>query len=113
MEECGYIVRELTELKIFDDVMLEALIEYSETDRVGAAADFARMAIIYEEGGFYIDLDFWLEEWDINIHRIFDFFGFKYLEFGNYVLTTWGFLSRSNHPIHKNYIDEFKKNYKL
>eukprot|EP00347_Sterkiella_histriomuscorum_P022458 403338414 len=114
MEESGFIVRELTELQIFDDVMLEALIDYIETDRVGAAADFARMAINYETGGFYIDLDFWLKEWDMNINKIFDFFGFKCGEFvTSYVLFTWGFLSRAKHPIHLNYLTEFKKNYLL
>lgn len=61
--------------------MLEALIDYCDTDRVGAAADFARMAINYEVGGFYIDLDFWLKEWDVNVHKLFDFFGFRCGEF--------------------------------
>lgn len=77
MESRGFVVKELSELEIFDGVMMEALIDYADTDRVGAAADFARMAIVYEEGGFYIDLDFWLKEWDIKIHKLFDFFGFK------------------------------------
>ena len=94
--------------------MMEALIDYADTDRVGAAADFARMAINYEEGGFYIDLDFWLKEWDININKIFDFFGFKCGEYvDSYVLFTWGFLSRPKHDIHLNYLNTFKHNYLL
>jgi hypothetical protein len=104
MEDIGYVVRELSELKVFNNVLLEALDDYIETDRVGAAADFVRMAINYEVGGFYIDLDFWLIEWDMNINKIFDFFGFKCVEFNSYVLFTWGFLSRPNHPIHENYL---------
>ena len=54
MESIGYTVRELKELKIFDGLLLDALNYYQETDRVGAAADFVRMAINYEEGGFYL-----------------------------------------------------------
>lgn len=112
MESRGFIVKELNELQIFDDVMKDALIAYADSDRVGAAADFARMAIIYEEGGFYIDLDFWLKEWDIRINKIFDFFGFKCGEYvDSFVLFTWGFLSRPHHDIHLNYLTEFKKNY--
>ncbi|CDW71395.1 UNKNOWN [Stylonychia lemnae] len=114
MESIGYVVRELKELQIFDGVLLEALNYYQDTDRVGAAADFVRMAINYEEGGFYIDLDFYLDKWDIQIHKYFDFFGFRCVEFNNhYTLFTWGFLSKPAHYIHKIYLDLFKKNYLL
>lgn len=58
MEAWGFIIRELKELSSFDTVMTEALEEYCEIDKVGAAADFARQAIIHDEGGFYLDLDF-------------------------------------------------------
>jgi len=58
MEEWGFIVRELHELPSFDSVLTEALEEYCEVDKVGAAADFARQAIVHDEGGFYLDLDF-------------------------------------------------------
>lgn len=42
MEAWGFIIRELKELSSFDTVMTEALEEYCEIDKVGAAADFAR-----------------------------------------------------------------------
>jgi len=83
MEEWGFVVRELKELRSFDETMLQALDEYLEKDKVGAAADFARQAIVFDEGGFYIDLDFYIKEWDINVNKVFDFFGFKCNEFGN------------------------------
>lgn len=45
--------------------------------KVGAAADFARQVVIYEEGGLYLDLDFYLTKWDNQIHYYFDFLGFS------------------------------------
>lgn len=99
MESKGFIVREITELKAFDQTLMKALDEYVYYDKVGAAADFVRQAIIYEEGGFYMDLDFYLTKWDIKINQIFDFFGFKCGEYDSYVLFTWGFLAKAGHPI--------------
>ena len=58
-------------------MLTEALEEYCEVDKVGAAADFARQAIVHDEGGFYLDLDFSIREWDIRLNKVFDFFGFK------------------------------------
>lgn len=52
----------------------------------------------------YLDLDLYITEWDVNINKIFDFFGFDCLEFDSYVLFTWGFLARPAHPIQKIYL---------
>ena len=42
MEANGLIVRDLTELPSFDQTLTRALNDYVDSDRVGAAADFAR-----------------------------------------------------------------------
>jgi len=70
------------------------------------------MAINYEEGGFYVDLDLYFDKWDMQILKYFDFFGFRCQEFlKHWTLFTWGFLSKPGHHIHKVYLDLFKKNY--
>lgn len=55
-EDNGFIVKELSELKHLDKEIENVISEY-EFDRYGAASDLARIAIVYEYGGFYQDLD--------------------------------------------------------
>lgn len=114
MKSIGVEVRELSELpgyyseykEIFDYYMIDGL-------GVGKACDLARMLIVYNEGGLYLDLDFYIEEWDANLNYYFDFYGLRDIEFYVYYLTTWGFAARSHHEIHSKYLEIFKENYYL
>ena len=100
-------------MKVFDGIIGEAANEYFENERAGAASDFVKIAINYEVGGFFIDLDFWIEEWDMNVMRLFDFFGFNQVQFDTECLFTWGFLNIPYHNVIQNYLDKFTANYKL
>lgn len=44
---------------------------------MGFAGDIARMLIVSEIGGLYMDLDFNIQEWQPEIHNYFDFVGFN------------------------------------
>eukprot|EP00347_Sterkiella_histriomuscorum_P019312 403342133 len=116
MEKHGFIVRELKEIKSMREGQLKQYIDdYLVEDRAGAASDVARMAIMYEEGGFYIDMDFYLFKWDANVNRVFDFFGISQSQFQSYtdVLFNWGFLARPKHDIIKNFLDFYMENQRL
>lgn len=48
---------------------------------VGTACDLLRIMIIHDEGGLYLDMDFYIEEWDHQLNYYFDFYGFRDKEF--------------------------------
>ena len=84
VESEGYQVREFKELKSMDATLSEAMEEYTtvrERRAAGAAADFARLEVLFEMGGFYMDFDFYLTKYSIEMLKIFDFAGFSYQEF--------------------------------
>lgn len=71
---------------------------------VGKACDVARMLIVYDQGGLYLDLDFYIEDWDHKLNYYFDFFGFRETEFKSYHLSTFGFGARPHHEVHAKYL---------
>eukprot|EP00347_Sterkiella_histriomuscorum_P005457 403356542 len=110
-EENGIIIRELKELPSFQGVNLEAFNQFIRQEKVVAASDFARMMILYDHGGFYTDLDFFIDEFDIKTNQILDFVGFT-LELCHYdTLFNFGIMARPNHPVIKAYLDQFIHNY--
>ena len=112
MAESGYIIRELKELKGFTGFIEEIVVEQLKLNRFGAASDLAKIFIIYEEGGFLLDLDFYIVDWDIQINYLFDFYGWGLLEKqGGFKITnTFGFGAKPNHPIHREYFEIIKEN---
>jgi hypothetical protein len=98
----GFIVRELRELKSFDQEW-QKIFSYllDDSNGMGFAIDLARMLITHEEGGLYMDLDFVISEWDSQIHHYFDFFGIDdyWVDINKTVLATWGFAVKPGHEI--------------
>eukprot|EP00347_Sterkiella_histriomuscorum_P009314 403341678 len=113
MERAGYVVKELRELQVFQSGLLKiALNKYIDENKPGAASDFVKSAIIFEKGGFYQDLDFWLTEWDIRIHRALDYFGWNQMQHEIYTVTyQYSIISRPNHPIQRHYLESFSVNF--
>ncbi len=66
-------MKELRELprEAYDETF-EALISQYSDQRFGAAADLARFATLYDQGGFYMDMDFQVKKWDNEIMHYFD-----------------------------------------
>lgn len=96
--------------------MAEALDVYLTKEGAAVkASDIARVALVYELGGFYVDLDLWLSKWDMNLMKIFDHVAFAYQEFKSMnismVTTTYGFMARPNHPVTENYINEYRNEF--
>lgn len=103
MEEVGYIVRELRELEIYKDFK-DDIEERLSSFRFASANDIARMLIIFTEGGFYLDNNAFVKEWDIQINLNFDFYGFSWNECDTYKITNnFAFGSKANHSIHSEY----------
>ncbi|CDW78564.1 UNKNOWN [Stylonychia lemnae] len=104
----GVEVRELKELPNYKGQIRETIDNYMiDGIGVGVACDILRMLINYDEGGLYLDMDFYIEEWDANLNYYFDFFGFRDREFDVQYFTTWGFGSKPGHIIHKTYLEIF------
>lgn len=75
------------------------------------AGDIVRMLIVSEMGGLYMDLDFYIQEWNDNIHHYFDFVGFNNCEYEGCrykSLATWGFASKPDHEITKGHLEFFR-----
>jgi hypothetical protein len=105
--EHGFIVRELRELSkdIYDDVIEEVVTSYLG-ERFGAAADIARFAILNSEGGFYMDMDFFVNAWDNEMLHYFDSVHFRKEYVLNYeVLNTYAVLVSKGHPETREYLD--------
>jgi mannosyltransferase OCH1-like enzyme len=80
------------------DSEMDMIIRDYESERYGAAADIARMLIMYEEGGFYLDLDLFVNVWDNELLHYFDSIHWKNkLGFEEHTLNTYGFLIKPNH----------------
>jgi mannosyltransferase OCH1-like enzyme len=72
-EEHGFIVKELKELsrEVYDE-LVESVVDSYADERFGAAADISRFAILNDQGGFYMDMDFAPVIWDNEILYYFD-----------------------------------------
>ncbi len=56
-----------------------------------------------------MDLDFYITEWDSEIHNYFDFVGFNDVWFNKYtVLGNWGFAMKPNHELAQAHLSTFK-----
>ena len=75
-EDYGFIVREISELKELKGPIKDIINEFYDHEKIVSIADIVRNIILYEEGGFYLDIDFYIEKYSIEIHKLFDFFGF-------------------------------------
>ena len=71
------------------------------------------MIIVHDEGGLYMDLDFYIAKWDKKLNYYFDFHGFRDKEFDVHVLSTWGYGAIPRHPIIVKHIEVFLHNYHL
>lgn len=101
VESEGYEVRELKELKSMDSVLTEALEDYTtvrERRAAGAAADIARMAVLYEMGGIYMDFDYYLTKFSMDTLKVFDFTAHSFQELAlaemSWTITTYGIMTR-------------------
>ena len=55
--------------------------------RFGAAADIARQVIIHDEGGLYMDIDAFIQEWDDEWLYYFDSMYWKdFITFPEYIV---------------------------
>eukprot|EP00347_Sterkiella_histriomuscorum_P007451 403348866 len=110
-QEQGFEVRELRSLKSFDKVFNDIFAYYmADFKGIGVACDIARMLINMDQGGVYLDLDAYISQYTIESHFLFDFFGVTDIEFYELQLSTWGFGSKPQHPIHRlhlKYVREF------
>lgn len=106
MESIGYKTREIKELPSFPkyEQILREKIE--DGDSAGAAADIARVIIALDEGGLYLDLDFFIEDWSIELNHLFDFVGFGTHDFGlgHAVTNNMGFMAKPHHPVSYKYL---------
>ena len=113
-ESHGFIMRDLRELKGFDDFWKGVFKYYLDNSpaSIGLICDLARMLIVIEEGGFYLDLDFYLESWDQNMMHYFDFFSFRdRVANGFEVVGTWGFGAKPHHEVVIGHLAMFKENF--
>ena len=110
-EDHGFIVKELRQLHTYD-AQLDIIIKDMQSERFGAGADIARFAVLYEEGGFYLDHDLFLRQWDNQVLHYFDSIRWKNdLGFPYWTMNTYGFLIKPYHPELKYYMDTFKQHF--
>ena len=85
-EERGIKVRELKELSTFKGIFVDYYNYYVVGGRsVMRYCDIIKSMILFDEGGLYMDLDYWVEEWSADIHYHFDLFTFMELHYKYYV----------------------------
>ena len=58
-----------------------------------------------------MDLDFFVTEWNKDLHHLFDFVAFSPKEFGHIMVNNWGFMAKAGHPVVRRYLDKYKENY--
>ena len=69
----GFIIKEISELPsdVYDPIMEGIVNSYLE-ERIGAASDLIRFMVLYVHGGFYMDMDYFVREFDNEIIYYFD-----------------------------------------
>ncbi|CDW71225.1 UNKNOWN [Stylonychia lemnae] len=114
-EQMGFRIKLLSELKEMKIQRVQKQFSYYLEDlrMIGAASDFIRGIIVKENGGVYLDNDYYFESWDYNINYYFDFLGVQM----GVTPTLRGinnafFAAKQDHPIIQNYftlmMDVFK-----
>ncbi|CDW84632.1 UNKNOWN [Stylonychia lemnae] len=110
-EQNGIKVRELRELPSYD-LIFDRMIEEYSVGKFAAAADVARMIIMNDEGGLYLDIDSYFASFDDDWLYYFDSIFWKdRLRFDSLVLFNYQFLSKPNHPVSQEYLKLFKISY--
>lgn len=104
MESIGYTTREIRELPSYPkyEKILKSMIHGNI--RAGAAADLSRVIIAYDEGGLYLDLDFYINAWSTELHYLFDLVGFATPEHGHALINNMGFMAKPKHPVAIQYL---------
>ncbi|CDW77918.1 UNKNOWN [Stylonychia lemnae] len=76
-QNLGVIVREIEELKYFNDEKIQKQYQYyiCDIEAIAAASDLIRIVAVLEFGGIYFDNDLTIWKWNYDIHYYFDFFG--------------------------------------
>lgn len=104
LEDMGIVVREFKELPSYDAEMDLIIKDYMvDAFRVGAASDIARLVVMNEEGGLYVDLDIALNKYDNRLHYLFDLVAFYSKEPGMNETVNGIFLAKKNHTVIREY----------
>ncbi|CDW91610.1 UNKNOWN [Stylonychia lemnae] len=113
-QSLGVIVKELKDLKLFDDRAKFQFDFYLQDSKAAAAAsDLMRGVVVAEYGGIYFDNDFVIDEWDYNINYLFDYFGISlYLWQARFTINGF-FAAKKGHPIVVHYMEQMKDSFSL
>ena len=102
----GFINKEIKDLPkhIYDPFMEELLTSYLQ-ERLGAVSDLVRFMVLYEYGGFYMDMDYFVREFDNEILYYFDSIHTRDNYYINTVFNTFGLLVAPYHQEIKVYLE--------
>jgi hypothetical protein len=67
--------------------------------------------VTYDIGGLYCDIDYLLEQYDIKIQQIFDFFAYKLELYHVDIQFNFAIIAKPHHPIMKQFLQEFTTSY--
>ena len=88
--------------------MEELLTSYLQ-ERLGAVSDLVRFMVLYEYGGFYMDMDYFVREFDNEILYYFDSIHTRDNYYINTVFNTFGLLVAPYHQEIKVYLELLKQ----
>ena len=105
-KENGFIIKEINELPIhvYDPFFEELVTSYLE-ERIGSVSDLVRFLVLYENGGFYMDMDYFVREFDNEILYYFDSIHTREDYYSQTVFNTYGLLVAPYHQEVKVYLD--------
>jgi mannosyltransferase OCH1-like enzyme len=84
---------------------MEGLVNVYLEERIGAASDLVRYMVLYLYGGFYMDMDYFVRDFDNEMLYYFDSVQTRMLYYYYTVLNTYGVLIAPYHPQVKVYLD--------